>query len=160
MQVDIFMDKKQRIECLIELWSQIKPDDGLEVNEFTKINNAEIQNICMYEGAAFFRVKNWLESTIGEKRQKELKGELDIDGDVKKFRDVLNECATTMRGRMEKYGNSWRTMKIENIAALILMKMDRISELGSDNAKTKDELIDAINYCTFALIKFNEKKND
>lgn len=154
------MDKQQRIEYLIELYSKIKPDDGLEVNEFTKINNAEIQNICTYEGPAYFRVKNWLEARVGEKVQKEKKGELDVNGDVEKFHKVLKGCYELMKGRMEKYGNSWRTMDVRSIASLVMMKMDRISELGEGNAKTEDELVDTINYCTFALIKLNEKKNE
>lgn len=64
-----------------------------------------------------------------------------------------------MKGRMEKYGNSWRILDVKSTALLVMMKMDRIAELGESNAKTKDELIDAINYCTFALIKINEKEN-
>ena len=39
------------------------------------------------------------------------------------------------------------------------MKLNRIAKLWDIDAKTEDELIDTINYCVFALIKLNEKRN-
>lgn len=140
------------------MYEKVSPE-SMPISNMTKINNATIESICNYEGPAYFRVRNWLEKKIGEKVQKEKKGELSIEGDVEKFKATIKFCYELMKGRMEKYGNSWRILDVKSTALLVMMKMDRIAELGESNAKTKDELIDAINYCTFALIKINEKEN-
>ena len=153
------MDKIQRIEYICEMYRKVY-SEAEDVSNMTKINNATIDSICNFEGPAYFRVRNWIEKKVGEIIQKEKKGELDVEGDIQKFHKELKNCYELMQGRMDKYGNSWRIMDIRSIATLIMMKMDRISELGEDNAKTRDELVDSINYCTFALIKFNEKQNE
>lgn len=154
------MEYKQRVEYIIELYRKVnKIPSDVEVDELTKINNAEIRKICVFEGPAYFRVRSNLESRLGKIVAEEKKGELNTKEDVDKFHKVLKDCYELMGGRMQRYGNSWRIMDIQSIARLVMMKMDRIAELGEDNAKTKDELIDTINYCAFALIKFNEKEN-
>lgn len=150
------MNKQNRINYIIDLYQKMS---GEPADFTTKINNASINSICMYEGPAYFRVKNWLEKKIGEKVQTEKKGELDIDKDIKAFHDTLKECLELARERMPKYGNSWRILDIKSLALLMMMKLDRIAELGENNAKTKDELQDVVNYATFSLIRFNEKNN-
>lgn len=151
------MTKQDRINYIISLYRQLNPEEHVDLQ--TKINNTTIDKLCTYDLPPYHRIRTWLESKLGEKRQKELKGEIDIESDLDAFKGILNESYQLISGRMHSYGNSWKIMDIKSLAKLMMMKLDRIAELGETNAKTKDELIDVLGYATFSLIKYNEKIN-
>lgn len=77
----------------------------------------------------------------------------------KKFKYIQKQCFALMQGRNKKYGDSWKVLSVQSLANLCEMKLNRISQLGEKAPKTEDELIDVINYCTFALIKLDEQKH-
>jgi len=147
----------ERVKYLIDLLMKLKIEEF--PTEQYKLYGATLAAICAIDGPAYHRVKNWLESKMGEKIQKDLKGELDIKSDVEKLHKILKSCFELAQERMPRYGNSWRSMDIRSLARLMIMKLDRISELGEDDAKTFDELSDCLVYCAFGLILYNEKNN-
>lgn len=139
-----------RIELLINYWQKLNPE--IRIDSQSKIKNATIEKIC-WSDEAFQRMTNWCEDRLKEKEQARLKEE----GDINQFREVLNEAYQILKGRNEKYGDSWKVLTIQGLANLGEMKLHRISNLGED-AKTYDEFIDTINYCIFGIIKLKNKK--
>ena len=69
-----------------------------------------------------------------------------------------------MEDKNHDYGEAWRSMSQESFVDLILMKLQRIRQILSNDGKTlMSEGIDAnyydiINYAVFALILMDEKK--
>jgi hypothetical protein len=63
-----------------------------------------------------------------------------------------------MQSKNHDYGEAWRNMSEESLVDLILMKLQRMKQIVSNNGKTiASEGLDAnyfdmINYATFALI--------
>lgn len=135
------MDQRERMEYIITLYQKINPE--MKVDGDTTIKNTPIWKLCQTDGGPYQRIKAWLEKNVPQPK--------DL------FEEILTECISVMRERNKSYGESWRVMSIESMANLCEMKLNRVSKLGTDNAKTKDELIDTINYCTFALIKLKER---
>ena len=78
--------------------------------------------------------------------------------DNKKYMKVINECKKLVIDRNKQYGNSVDIIDIHTLVGLVMMKLNRIYKLG-DKSKTKDELIDSINYLVFAIEKFEKDKN-
>jgi Nucleotide modification associated domain 1 len=70
-----------------------------------------------------------------------------------------------MMDKNHDYGEAWRSMSQESFVDLILMKLQRIRQILSNNGKTiMSEGIDAnyfdiVNYAAFALILMEEKKH-
>ena len=52
--------------------------------------------------------------------------------------EIFDECFTLMKSRNDKYGDSWKTLDVANIAGLIEMKMNRIAKLGVVETKVID----------------------
>jgi len=85
---------------------------------------------------------------------------------VEKVAFLFDEKTTAAKNLMEDknhdYGEAWRSMSQESFVDLILMKLQRIRQILSNEGKTlMSEGIDAnyfdiINYAAFALILLNE----
>lgn len=140
----------ERVELLTSYWQKLNPE--IQVDSQTTIRNATIEKICWSDGA-FQRMTDWCEKKLQEKEQIVLKKE----DDVEQFRQILSEAFQIVKGRNQKYGDSWKVLSIQGLANLAEMKMHRIANLGED-AKTYDEFIDTINYCIFGIIKLKNKK--
>ena len=143
-------ENQDRMSYVIGLYQKIKPD--VVVTSDTQIKNTPIWKLCSTNGGPYQRITKWLESTV-EKMEAEKTESADV------FEKTLKDCVDVMRGRSEKYGESWRVMNVQSMANLCEMKLNRISNMDRLNPKVEDELIDTINYCTFALIKCREKTN-
>lgn len=76
----------------------------------------------------------------------------------KRYNKVINECRKLVISRNKAYGDTVDIVDIHTLVGLCMMKLSRIYQLGNDS-KTKDELQDVINYCVFALEKFENDKN-
>ena len=70
-----------------------------------------------------------------------------------------------MQNKNHDYGEAWRKMSEESFVDLILMKLQRMRQIISNNGQTRiSEGLDAnyfdiLNYAVFALILTNEKKS-
>ncbi len=91
--------------------------------------------------------------------------ELSID-DVNHFYDLrIKETKTLMLHKNHDYGEAWRTMSQESLTDMILMKLQRMRQIISNEGKTlMSEGLDAnyfdiINYAVFALILINEQQS-
>lgn len=71
-----------------------------------------------------------------------------------RYNKVIDECRKLVISRNKQYGDTVDIVDIHTLVGLCMMKLSRIYQLGEDNAKTKDELQDVINYCVFALEKY------
>lgn len=74
-----------------------------------------------------------------------------------RYNKVINECRELVISRNKQYGDSVDVVDIHTLIGICIMKLTRIYELGAES-KTRDELQDVINYCVFALEKY-EKEN-
>jgi len=74
----------------------------------------------------------------------------------KRYDNVIKECRKLVLSRNKQYGDSVDVIDIHTLVGLVIMKLSRIYKLGERNAKTKDELQDALNYLVFALEKYQK----
>lgn len=74
----------------------------------------------------------------------------------KRYMKVIDECKKLVISRNKSYGDTVDVVDIHTLVGLVLMKLNRIYKLGEENAKTKDELQDSINYLVFALEKHSK----
>jgi hypothetical protein len=71
-----------------------------------------------------------------------------------------------MMDKNHDYGEAWRSMSRESFVDLILMKLQRIRQILSNNGKTivsegiDANYLDIVNYAVFALILIGEKKEN
>jgi hypothetical protein len=79
--------------------------------------------------------------------------------DEERYNKVINECRKLVISRNQQYGDTVDVVDIHTIIGLVLMKLNRIYQLGLKNAKTKDELQDSLNYLVFALEKLDKGEN-
>lgn len=81
------------------------------------------------------------------------------------YKKHVNDTKALMMDKNHDYGEAWRAMSQESFTDLILMKLQRIRQIISNDGKTLiSEGIDAnyhdiINYSVFALILDQEKKD-
>jgi hypothetical protein len=75
-----------------------------------------------------------------------------------RYDKIINECRALVISRNEQYGDTVDVVDIHTVIGLVLMKLNRIYQLGVENAKTKDELQDSLNYIVFALEKYEKQK--
>ncbi len=89
-----------------------------------------------------------------------------LELDVDKLMPLYEEEASATKGLLENknhdYGEAWRSMRVESITDIILMKLLRVKQIEDNEGKTLiSEGVDAnyrdiINYAVFALILMNE----
>jgi len=75
-----------------------------------------------------------------------------------RYNKIIDECKLLVISRNQQYGDSVDVIDIHTIVGLCIMKLTRIYKLGEETAKTKDELQDVINYCVFALEKYEKEQ--
>jgi hypothetical protein len=78
------------------------------------------------------------------------------------YLEVVTDTKTLMQNKNHDYGEAWRSMSQESFVDLILMKLQRMRQILSNDGKTLiSEGLDAnfqdiLNYAVFALILLNE----
>jgi len=79
-----------------------------------------------------------------------------------RYLEVVMDTKTLMQNKNHDYGEAWRSMSQESFVDLILMKLQRMRQILSNDGKTLiSEGLDAnfqdiLNYAVFALILLNE----
>lgn len=84
---------------------------------------------------------------------------LPIDLVSNKYADAVQETKSLMDAKNHDYGEAWRDMRIQSLTDLILMKINRVKQIESNDGVTiasegiKANYQDMLNYAVFALIK-------
>lgn len=76
----------------------------------------------------------------------------------KEYLKTIKEPMRLIISRNKSYGDSFSYMRIESAVDLVMMKLSRIRGLGEEHVKTKDEIMDSINYLVMVLNLYNKKK--
>ena len=98
--------------------------------------------------------------------QLELGSEGDVDEDPTKIEELYFKCFNATKALMDDknhdYGEAWRSMRINSLTDLILMKVLRVKQIEDNNGDTiiseglDANYMDMINYAVFSLIRLNE----
>ncbi|MBA2330910.1 MAG: DUF1599 domain-containing protein [Flavisolibacter sp.] len=140
--VDQIYIKAQRIRTIQEKGQQ-RVDDDIKGEWIGIVNYAIIGNIQMHI-------------------EKDAPEELDTDIAVALYNAQFHAAKQLMEQKNHDYGEAWRSMSQQSFVDLILMKLQRIRQIISNDGKTiMSEGIDAnyfdiINYAVFALILSSE----
>lgn len=90
--------------------------------------------------------------------------ELSVEEVAHLYKDKIERAKDLMQNKNHDYGEAWRSMSQESLTDLILMKLQRMRQIISNEGKTMvSEGLDAnyfdiINYAVFALIHIQEKE--
>ena len=82
------------------------------------------------------------------------------------YAEKLNIARALMQEKNHDYGEAWRSMSQESFTDLILMKLQRMRQIISNEGRTiisegvEANYTDIINYAVFALILADEKNNN
>ena len=82
------------------------------------------------------------------------------------YTEKLNIARELMQEKNHDYGEAWRSMSQESFTDLILMKLQRMRQIISNEGRTimseglEANYTDIINYAAFALILADEKHNN
>jgi hypothetical protein len=134
--------KAQRIRTLQEKKVQ-KIDDNIE-SEFRAMVNYGLIGMIQLD----------LDSTVDQ--------ELSYDKAEELYDQYMARVRETMLHKNHDYGEAWRAMSQESFVDLILMKLNRIKQIISNDGKTiisegiDSNFIDIVNYSLFALILIGE----
>ena len=140
--VDQIFIKAQRIRTIQELGEQ-RVGDGIQ-DEFKGIINYAVIGLMQLQ----LTNDDPEEMTLEEVRPRYL--------------EVVTDTKTLMQNKNHDYGEAWRSMSQESFVDLILMKLQRMRQILSNDGKTLiSEGLDAnfqdiLNYAVFALILLNE----
>lgn len=81
------------------------------------------------------------------------------------FDKQSKEAYDLMSNKNHDYGEAWRSMRVESITDLILMKLLRVKQIEDNDGSTliseglDANYLDIINYAVFALILLEEEKS-
>jgi len=140
--IDQIFIKAQRIRTIQELGEQ-RVGDGI-ADEFKGIINYAVIGLMQLQ----LTNDDPEEMTLAEVRPRYL--------------EVVTDTKTLMQNKNHDYGEAWRSMSQESFVDLILMKLQRMRQILSNDGKTLiSEGLDAnfqdiLNYAVFALILLNE----
>ncbi|MBM3432083.1 MAG: DUF1599 domain-containing protein [Bacteroidetes bacterium] len=140
--VDQIFIKAQRIRTIKELGVQ-RVGDGI-ADEFKGIIN--------YAVIGLLQLKLSLQDPE----------ELSLEQVKPLFEKVLSEAKELMQNKNHDYGEAWRSMSQESFVDLILMKLQRMRQILSNEGKTliseglDANYLDMLNYAVFALILLTE----
>lgn len=144
--------QKERAQYIVELYQKLNPEKKITSN--TEIKNTTIWRLCEYNGAPFQRIKSWCEKKVGELEKTKI-----INEDMKLTEEQFENCKKLMNSRNQKYGDSWKRLRLNSIIDLMIMKLDRCQKQELDDHAIEVELEDVVNYGVFGLTKIrNEKK--
>ena len=102
--------------------------------------------------------------------QLSLPGDAPEDMDViqasKLYDEYSSQAKTLMEDKNHDYGEAWRQMSPESFVDLILMKLQRIKQILTNEGKTlvsegiDANYLDMVNYAVFALVLINENSGN
>lgn len=136
--VDQIFIKAQRIRTIQEKGQQ-KVSDGIAA-EFKGIINYAVIGLIQLELPA------------------DAPEEMNIDEVASLYDNYVKQAKNLMEDKNHDYGEAWRSMSQESFVDLILMKLQRIRQILSNDGKTiisegiDANYLDIINYAVFALI--------
>lgn len=136
--VDQVFIKAQRIRTIQEKKTQRVGDDI--ASEFRAIVNYAIIGLIQLE--------------MGENAPEEL----DVKEVEARYNKQVGVARKLMQDKNHDYGEAWRSMSQESFTDLILMKLQRIKQILSNEGKTlvsegiESNYLDILNYAVFALI--------
>ena len=140
--IDQIFIKAQRIRTIQELGEQ-RVGDGI-ADEFKGIINYAVIGLMQ------------LQLTNDDPE------EMTLEEVCPRYLEVVTDTKTLMQNKNHDYGEAWRSMSQESFVDLILMKLQRMRQILSNDGKTLiSEGLDAnfqdiLNYAVFALILLNE----
>ena len=140
--IDQIFIKAQRIRTIQELGDQ-RVEDGI-ADEFKGIINYAVIGLMQLQ----------LTNTDPE--------EMSLEDVKPRYLQVVSDTKKLMQNKNHDYGEAWRSMSQESFVDLILMKLQRMRQILSNDGKTLiSEGLDAnfqdmLNYAVFALILLNE----
>ncbi len=140
--IDQIFIKAQRIRTIQELGEQ-RVGDGI-ADEFKGIINYAVIGLLQL------------------KLRPEDPEELTLDQVQPQFLEVLAQAKELMQNKNHDYGEAWRSMSQESFVDLILMKLQRMRQILSNDGKTliseglDANYLDMLNYAVFALILLAE----
>jgi hypothetical protein len=85
---------------------------------------------------------------------------------IVQYDDILKKAREIVRKKSLDYGESWRELRLPSITDQIYVKAKRIRQIEDAGGKqeipdtVENEYYDILNYCVFAIIKLEEKKNN
>ncbi|HUM98000.1 MAG TPA: DUF1599 domain-containing protein [Chitinophagaceae bacterium] len=136
--VDQIFIKAQRIRTIQEKGNQ-KIDDDI---------TAEFKGIINYAVIGLIQLK----------QPSDAPEEMALDEVASLYHKYINIAKQLMIDKNHDYGEAWRSMSQESFVDLILMKLQRIRQILSNDGKTlisegiDANYLDIINYAVFALI--------
>ena len=98
------------------------------------------------------------DSLAGDDRQ-----DIPVEEIIPLYDDFVANTRELFRDKNHDYGEIWRDMRISSYTDLILMKLLRIKQIEDNQGKllasegVDANYMDIINYCVFALIRFEEQ---
>jgi hypothetical protein len=149
--VDQIFIKAQRIRTVQEIGHQKVEDDIA----------ADMKGIINYAVIGLIQLD--LPADAPEEMELELELELELDKISILYDANAAKAKKTMLDKNHDYGEAWRDMSQESFVDLILMKLQRIKQILTNEGKTimsegiDANYIDIINYAVFALILMPDK---
>jgi len=157
----INMNKQERINYLIKLTKILEP--GVLIDKNYMFKGASIEKLAEFDGPGYKRMKGWLEEKVNQiELEAQFKEEIEIEEDktdMELAKDEFVRCFELMKGRNDKYGDSYKKLRLNSIVDLMYMKLDRCVKQSLDNKAIEVELEDIVNYGIFGLMKIRNEKN-
>jgi hypothetical protein len=164
---DIFMKKTMdygtswRVLRLISITDQI----FIKAKRIRTIQEKRTQKIgddirSEFMGIVNYAIIGLIQLEIGNAEMDELSAEL-VEA---KYDHQVNFAKDTMMDKNHDYGEAWRDMSQESFIDLILMKLNRIRQILSNDGVTlisegiDANFVDILNYALFGLILISEAK--
>ncbi len=163
---DIFMKKTQdygtswRVLRLISITDQI----FIKAKRVRTIQEKQTQKVSddissEFKGIVNYAVIGLIQLNIGNAEMEEIPAKT-VEHE---YDQQINVAKNTMLDKNHDYGEAWRDMSEESFIDLILMKLNRIRQILSNNGETlisegiDANFVDILNYALFALILISEK---
>lgn len=163
---DIFLKKTADYGTAWRVLRSISITDQIYIKaqRIRTIQEKKLQRIADDISDEFIGIINY--ATIGMIQMElpeEAPEELSVEEVSLFYDEKINIARTLMHQKNHDYGEAWRSMSQESFTDLILMKLQRMRQIISNEGKTiiseglDANFTDIINYAVFALILLNEK---
>jgi hypothetical protein len=135
----------------------------IKANRIRSIDTKGIQKVMEGITPEFIGIVNY---SVMALVQIELAGndnlQLDMEEALKLYDKYIYTSRDLMLNKNHDYGEAWRSMRLNSLTDIILMKLMRIKQIEDNEGKTfvsegvDSNYYDIINYAIFALIKLEE----
>jgi len=138
-----------RLIKLMNLFSKI---EGHNVTPDYVVRGTSLKKLAETNGGGYQRVLKWAESKASSTTHSK-----PVSEDIIKAKEQMKNCLNLMESRNEKYGDSWKQLRLNSIVDLMIMKLDRCQKQNLDEKAMEVELEDVVNYGIFGLVKIRNK---